>query len=177
MNSAEKLCLACGLCCDGTLFDNVRLGTGEDAKKLKALGLPVAVTRGRAAVTYFRQPCTALCSNRACRVYTGRPRQCREFECGVYKDAQAGRLKEVSALNLVKKARRKADHIRQLLRELGDTDESRSLGDRFRRTQRRMEAGGGDVAAEAMFAELGLAVHQFNLLAHEKFYTKVVTVN
>lgn len=37
-----------------------------------------------------------------------------------------------------------------------------------------MEAGCGDAAAEAMFAELGLAVHQFNLLAHEKFYTKVV---
>lgn len=35
-----------------------------------------------------------------------------------------------------------------------------------------MEAGGGDAAEEAKFAELGLAVHQFNLLAHKKFYTK-----
>lgn len=177
MNSAEKLCLACGLCCDGTLFDNVQLGAGEDAKKLKALGLLVAVTRGRAAVTYFRQPCAALCADRSCRVYAERPGQCRAFECGVYKDAQAGRIEEASALRLVKQARRKADHIRRLLHDLGDTDVTRSLGDRFRRTQRRMEAGGGDAAAEVMFAELGLAVHQFNLLAHEKFYTKVAAAS
>ena len=177
MNSAEKLCLACGLCCDGTLFDNVQLGAGEDAKKLKALGLPVAVTRGWATVTYFRQPCAALCADRSCRVYAERPGQCRAFECGVYKDAQAGRIEEASALRLVNKARRKADHIRRLLHDLGDTDVTRSLGDRFRRTQRRMEAGGGDAAAEAMFAELGLAVHQFNLLAHEKFYTKVAAAS
>jgi len=172
VNPGEKLCLACGLCCDGTLFDNVQLGADENAKKLKTLGLPVAVTRGRVAVSYFRQPCTALCADRACRVYADRPGQCRAFECGVYKDVQASRIEETSALNLVKKARRKADYIRRLLRELGDADETRSLGDRFRRTQRRMEAGGGDAAAAAKFAELGLAVHQFNLLAHKKFYTK-----
>ena len=172
MNSGEKLCLACGLCCDGTLFDNVQLGAGDDAKKLKALGLPVAVTRGRTAITFFRQPCVALCADRTCRVYADRPGQCRAFECGVFKDAEAGRIPEAAALRQVKQARRKADKIRSLLRELGDTDETRSLGDRFRRTQRRMEAGGGDAEAGAKFAELGLAVHQFNLLAHEKFYTR-----
>lgn len=177
MNSAEKLCLACGLCCDGTLFDNVQLGAGEDAKKLKALGLPVAVTRGRAAVPYFRQPCAALCTDRACRVYADRPGQCRAFECGVYQDVQAGRLEFAAALSLIKQARRKADHIRRLLLALGDAAETRSLGDRFRRTQQRMEAGGGDAAAAAVFAELGLAVHQFKLLAHKKFYTPAVPAN
>jgi uncharacterized protein len=173
VNLGENLCLACGLCCDGTLFDNVQLGLGEDAKKLKKLGLPVAVTRGRTVVTYFRQPCAALCADRSCRVYADRPGQCRAFECGVYKDVQAEKVLFPVALRLVKQARRKAERIRQLLRQLGDGDEQRSLGDRFRRTQRRMEAGGCDAAAGAKFAELGLAVHQFNLLAHEKFYTKV----
>ena len=82
VNSGEHLCLACGLCCDGTLFDNVQLGPRDDAKHLRALGLPVAVTRGRAAVTFFRQPCAALCADRTCRVYADRPGQCRAFECG-----------------------------------------------------------------------------------------------
>lgn len=173
VNSGERLCLACGLCCDGTLFDNVQLGAGDDAQKLKALGLPVAVTRGRTTVTFFRQPCVALCADRACRVYADRPGQCRAFECGVFKDAEAGRIAFAAALRLVKSTRRKADNIRRLLRELGDTDEQRSLGDRFRRTQRRMEAGGVDAGAGETFAELGVAVHQFNLLAHEKFYTRV----
>ena len=173
MNSGEKLCLACGLCCDGSLFDNVRLGPGDDAKKMKALGLPVTVSRAGTPVTFFRQPCTALCADRTCQVYADRPVQCRTFECGVFKDAQAGRITFADALRLVKQARRRADNIRRLLRKLGDTEEHRPLGDRFRRTQRRMESGRADAAAGDTFAELGLAVHQFNLLAHEKFYTKV----
>ncbi len=172
MNSGEKLCLACGLCCDGTLFDNVRLGLGDDAQKMKALGLPVAVSRGLTPVSFFRQPCTALCADRTCRVYAARPVQCRTFECGVFKDAQAGRITFAAALRLVKQARRRADHIRRLLRQLGDTEEHRPLGDRFRRTQRRMESGSADAEAAGTFAELGQAVHQLNLLAHEKFYTK-----
>ena len=173
MNLGEQLCLACGLCCDGTLFDNVQLGAGDDVQKLKALGLPVGVTRGRTAVTFFRQPCVALCADRKCRVYADRPGQCRAFECGVFKDAEAGRVALPAALRLVKSTRKKADNIRQLLRKLGDTDEQRSLGDRFRRTQRRMEAGSVDAEAGETFAELGVAVHKFNLLAHEKFYTRV----
>ena len=172
MNSGEQLCLACGLCCDGTLFDNVRLGPADDAKKLKALGLPVVVSRSMKPVAFFRQPCAALCADRTCRVYADRPGQCRAFECGVFKDVQAGRITFAAALRWVKQARRKADNIRRLLRQLGDTEEDRSLGDRFRRTQRRMEAGGADAAAGDAFAELGLAVHQLNLLAHEKFYTR-----
>jgi hypothetical protein len=90
-----------------------------------------------------------------------------------FKDAKAGRIAFPVAVRSVKQARRKGDNIRWLLRKLGDTDEQRSLGDRFRRTQRRMEAGGVDAAAGETFAELGVAVHQFNLLAHGRFYTRV----
>jgi hypothetical protein len=169
---AEQLCLACGLCCDGTLFDNVRLGPGDDAQQLKALGLPISIPRTKTPVTFFRQPCAALCADRSCRLYADRPGQCRAFECGVFKDAQAGRIKPAAALRLVKQARQRADGIRLLLRQLGDTDEHRPLGERFRRTQRRMETGAVDEAAAHTFAELGLAVHAFNLMAHEKFYTK-----
>jgi hypothetical protein len=90
----------------------------------------------------------------------------------VYKDAKAGRISFTSALRQVKRARQQADNIRRLLRELGDTDEARSLNERFRRTQRRMESTITDEAANHTFAELGLAVHAFNLLAHRKFHTR-----
>jgi len=171
----EQLCLACGLCCDGTLFDNVRLGPDDDAKKLKTLALPVFTTRAQAPLTLFRQPCAGLCADRTCRLYADRPGQCRSFECGVFQGAQAGRIEFPAALRLVRKARRQADEIRRLLRQLGDTDEHRSLGDRFKRTQRRMESGGADEAAGHTFAELGQAMHRFKLLAHERFYTKADT--
>jgi Fe-S-cluster containining protein len=172
VKSAEQLCLACGLCCDGSLFDHVQLGPGDEAKKLKALGLTVSVSRGATPIARFRQPCTALCADRTCRVYADRPGQCRSFECGVFKDAQAGRIEFSAALRLVKQARRRVDKVRQLLRELGDTDEQRSLNERFRRTQQRMEAGLADAAAGETFAELGQAMHHLNLLAFDKFYTK-----
>ena len=172
MNSAEQLCLACGLCCDGSLFDNVQLGRDDDARHLKALGLPVFTSRAQRPITLFRQPCAALCADRTCRVYADRPTQCRAFECGVFKDAQAGRLPFATALRRVKQARKQADHVRQLLRQLGDEDEHRSLSDRFRRTQRRLESAPSDARTADLFGELGQAVHAFKLLAHDKFYTR-----
>jgi uncharacterized protein len=169
---AEQLCLACGLCCDGTLFDNVRLGADDDAKHLKTLGLPVSVSRAKVPITHFRQSCAALCADRSCRVYANRPAQCRTFECGVFKDTQAGRIDFATARRWVVQARRRADKIRGLLRQLGDTAEQDSLNERFRRTKRRLESGVADEAAAGIFAQLSLEVHTFGLLAHEKFYTK-----
>jgi uncharacterized protein len=172
VTSSEQLCLACGLCCDGTLFDNVRLEPGDDAKQLKALGLPVKVSRARTPVTYFPQPCAALCADRTCQLYKQRPQQCRTYECMVFKEMAAGRLEPAAALRQVKSARRQADRVRRLLRELGDADEPRSLGERFHRMQCRMEAEAPDEAALATFADLSLAVHRLKLLAHAKFFVR-----
>ncbi len=170
--SGEQLCRACGLCCDGTLFDLVKLEPGDDGGKLKALGLPVSVSRGKQPVSRFPQPCSALCEDRTCRLYAERPRQCRTFECQLFKDAKAGRTTFDAALPLVKSARRRADKVRRLLRELGDTDEHRALGERFHRTSERMESGNGDEAARSKFADLSLAVHRLKLLSHDRFYTQ-----
>jgi len=159
------------MCCDGTLFDNVQFEPGEDAQKMKELGLPVKLSRAKVPVAFFRQPCRALQSDCSCRVYADRPVQCRSFECGVFKDAQAGEINYEAALRLVKQAKRKADKVRRLLRKLGETDERLSLGARFRRAQRRLETGMADGAAADTFADLGLASHQLDLLAHKKFYT------
>lgn len=172
MTPGEQLCLACGLCCDGTLFDLVKLEGSDNAAQLKALGLPVTVSRGKAPITRFPQPCAALCADRTCRLYADRPWQCRVFECGVFKDAKAGRITFAVALRLVKQARQRADKARRLLRELGDTDEHRALGERFHRMSDHMEFGNADVAAREKFADLSLVMHHLKLQALEKFYTK-----
>jgi Fe-S-cluster containining protein len=172
VKSSEQLCRACGLCCDGTLFDLVKLEQGDDAGKLKALGLPVSVSRGKTPVARFPQPCSALCADRTCRLYANRPWQCRTFECQLLKDANAGRITFAAALPVVQQARRRADKVRRLLRELGDNDEHRALGERFHRTSERLEAGSTDEAAKARYADLSLAVHRLKLLSHERFYTQ-----
>lgn len=172
MNLGEQLCGACGLCCDGTLFDLVKLEAGDDAPKLKALGLPVTVSRGKAPVARFPQPCAALCKDRTCRLYSDRPWQCRVFECGVFKDAKAGRITFAVALRLVRRARQRADKARRLLRELGDTEEHRALGERFHRMSDRLEFGNADADANAKFADLSLVMHHLKLQALDQFYTK-----
>jgi Fe-S-cluster containining protein len=172
VESAEELCRACGLCCDGTLFDVVKLEPGDDASRLRTLGLPVKFSRGKAAVARFPQPCAALCADRTCRLYANRPWQCRVFECRVFKDAKAGRITFGSALRLVGQARRRADRIRRLLRELGDTDEHRALGERFHRTSERLESGEADAATKARYADLSLLVHRLKLEAFARFYTQ-----
>ena len=160
------------MCCDGTLFDGVQLEAGDDVQKLKALGLPISVSRGKIPITRFPQPCSALCSNRTCRVYADRPAQCRVFECGVLKEAKAGRITFAAAMRLVKRTRRLADNVRNLLHQLGDTEHHRSLGERFFRMQCRMEEATTDETTRAIFADLSLAVHQLKLLSHDKFYTR-----
>jgi Fe-S-cluster containining protein len=160
------------MCCDGTLFDGVKLEPGDDAKRLRALGLPVKFARARKPVGRFAQPCAALCADRTCRVYAERPGQCRTFECGVFKKAKAGELDPAAALRLVRRGRRLGDRVRKLLRELGDTDEHRALGERFFRMQCRMEEEQPAAAALARFADLSLVVHQLKLLTQERFYTR-----
>ncbi len=159
------------MCCDGTLFDGVQLEPGDDAARLRALGLPVTFSRSRKPVARFPQPCAALCADRSCRVYPDRPRQCRIFECGVFKKTKAGELPPDSALKLVKKGRRLSDQVRRLLQRMGDNDSKRGLGERFFRMQCRMEEEQTDDVTRALFADLSLAVHRLKLLAHDQFYT------
>ena len=176
MEPAEELCRACGLCCDGTLFDLVKLETGDDGPKLKMLGLPVAVSRGKVPIARFPQPCAALCADRTCRLYAHRPWQCRVFECGVLKEAKAGRTTFAAAQRVVKQARSRADKVRRLLRELGDKDEHRALGERFHRTTERLDSGSCDATTSAKYADLSLAVHHLKLQAFNRFYTKTAGV-
>jgi uncharacterized protein len=90
----------------------------------------------------------------------------------VLKEAKAGHITFAAAMRSVKKARRRADTVRRLLRQLGDTEGHRALGERFFRMQCRMEEETTDEKTRAVFADLSLAVHQLKLLSHDKFYTR-----
>ena len=150
----------------------IRTAARPSGRRCSTAATDVVVARSATPVTHFPQPCAALCADCTCRVYAARPLQCRTFECGVFKAAQAGRIKFPAALRLVKQARRQANNVRRLLRELGDTEEHRALNERFHRTQRRLESDIVDPAAANTFAKLGLAMHTLDLLTHEKFYTQ-----
>ena len=175
-NTAENLCLSCGLCCNGVLFKDVELQVGDDRKRLISIGLLLKDPSQRGSEgrkrqkAKFPQPCLALCTGNLCRAYEERPRRCREFECALLKKVLQEESELAAALRTVRIAQRRAEKVRQLLRELGDTDESLALSLRFRRTKRRIESGSASDTQVEIYADLTLAVHELNVVLSREFY-------
>jgi uncharacterized protein len=166
--TAEGICLACGLCCNGVIFANVGLQPGDNAERLRSLGLPVAAPRAPHP-PYASQPCAALERCR-CGIYSDRPEYCRRFQCVLLKGVVAGRTQPAEALRIIGVALDRAERVRRLLRTLGDCEEQVALSVRFRRTSTRLK--GQDLSEEAAdtYGQLTLAVHDLNLLIGKAFY-------
>jgi len=170
---AEALCLACGLCCNGVIFADVKLRPGDNVPRLRGLGLQMnEVHKGgntSGSVLKFPQPCRAHDGCR-CGIYAERPQYCREFECVLLKSVAAGRTTLDEALKIIGRAKERAEAVRQLLTELGDQDEELALGARFRRMRRRLEQGHFDETTADLYGSLTLAVHELNLIISQAFY-------
>lgn len=168
---ATRLCLSCGLCCNGVLFRDVELQSGDDAAHLAAAGMPLrAVRRSGGTISRSPQPCAMLCADNKCRVYESRPSRCREFECVLFKAVTAGEVTVDAALKTIRQAHSRAEKVRRLLRATGDDEEHRPLTQRFQRIRRRLESGTMDETALESFADLTMAVHALNLLLSQRFY-------
>jgi Fe-S-cluster containining protein len=166
------------LCCNGVIFADVELQSGDNAARLEAAGLPLSGLKGLASggskprssrKLKFPQPCAAFDGCR-CRIYSERPVYCRGFECLLLGNVLEGRTQMSTALKTVQAARDRADIVRRLLRELGDTEESLALNTRFRRTAKKMEDSVLDSTTAEKYGELTLAVHDLNLILSESFY-------
>jgi Fe-S-cluster containining protein len=122
-----KLCPACGLCCNGVLFGDVELQRRDDAKLLAKLGVEL-FRKGRK--TAFAQPCACLV-NGLCRIYADRPQRCAAFDCGLLQRVQREEITAAAALKTIATTKRRAEAVRQLVRQLGNTDESLPLNQRY----------------------------------------------
>jgi Fe-S-cluster containining protein len=183
-NSAgTRLCLSCGLCCDGTLFKDVELHEGDAAARdaMESLLAGRADTRDASEVnsrtlrsrSKWPQPCAALCRDLRCQIYPDRPSRCRDFECLLLKAVTDGSQGETEALKTIRETRKVADQVRCLLKQLGDGDSHLPLSRRFSRMRRRFESGGLKAMDEDLteeYAELTLAVHKLQLLLQRGFY-------
>src|SRR5690242_17601591 len=90
----EDICLTCGLCCNGAIFADVVLQTGDDLGRLESAGLTFLAAPGQRVPTgsrnrRFSQPCAAF-DGCQCRIYSERPRHCQKFECLLLKGVKAG---------------------------------------------------------------------------------------
>ena len=164
----ENLCLSCGLCCNGVIFGDVQLQPEDDAVRLQSLGFPLTKSGNRGSPK-FLQPCVAH-DGCQCRIYAERPKYCCDFDCLLLKNVQASRLGIQAARRIITDARKRADQVRSLLRQLGDTDETLPLASRFRRCTQRLERSGFDEVTADPYAELTVAIHRLNRIIAEAFY-------
>ena len=156
-----RLCLSCGLCCNGVLFGDVKLQAEDNPALLHKLGLSIQKAR-------FKQPCAALDGCR-CKIYSDRPAYCRKFECLLLKRVQAGHLDPEQALMTIKAARDQIDSVTRLLRSLGDQNEVVPLQLRFRNISRKFEKAALSKSQAHDFAELTQEMHALNLLLGDQF--------
>lgn len=94
-NDASNICLACGLCCDGTLIGFVEL-TQEEAPRIDA----IKNIENEHNNQFFLQPCDKFCDG--CTIYADRPTRCGEFECGLLKSVEKKELSFDIAVKSVK---------------------------------------------------------------------------
>jgi len=126
----ERLCPNCGLCCDSTLFADVELRAGDDAKRLAKLGLSLK-KKGRIKVA-FAQPCACF-DGKFCRIYGERPKRCRLFECGLLKKVNVSEIKADAALKKIAKTKELMKKVKDLLRAFDEDDEGMALSERYAR--------------------------------------------
>ena len=152
MNAVDQLCTQCGLCCDGTLFADVELRAGDDAKRLAKLGLPVK-KKGRAKFA-FVQPCACF-GGRLCQIYRERPKHCRLFQCGLLKKVNAGEMKTTEALRKIAKAKALIGKVCNLLATFEGDNEDAALSERYAQAMHSpmdLTAGNTDRHGELMRA-------------------------
>ena len=123
-SSIDKLCPNCGLCCDSTLFADVKLRESDDAKRLAQLGL--VLTRKGVGKFGFSQPCKCF-DGKYCNIYHNRPVQCRAFECGLLKKLADGQISLSKALKTISEAKTLANRVRGLLRAFGQHPEEKPM--------------------------------------------------
>jgi Fe-S-cluster containining protein len=111
-SAAERLCGACGLCCNGVLFHTVRLQPGDAPSKLAALGLKL---KRKHRQNWILQPCPVYRDGQ-CSIYAQRPERCRLFECRQLQRMKTGETTEAMALERIHEVQRRAAQLDALSR-------------------------------------------------------------
>jgi hypothetical protein len=110
----QEICLACGFCCDGTLFDNARLQPGEwgtlpeliEANYLKS-----------GEKEYFRLPCPYF--NGKCTIYNKKKAGiCSLYRCQLLTDIANKSISQDEALNIIHNVKMLKKEITSLTRHI-----------------------------------------------------------
>lgn len=133
----SRLCLACGLCCQGILHEFVRVDPDE-AAAVEALGFVVQASKNGPVFplpcSYHRQGC--------CSIYGDRPRTCGTYQCRLLRRHLSREATFDRALALVARVQELRDRI---LQRIGGLQEGATLWQSIAAYRRESaDAGGPD---------------------------------
>ncbi len=103
----QKICVACGLCCDATVFLHAHIKAKELGEIPERMKDTLFLEKGE---NYFVQPCPYFAGK--CTIYNQkRAEVCCTYRCQLLKDFEAGRITLEMALSEVSDARAMRDDI------------------------------------------------------------------
>lgn len=162
----QSLCVQCGLCCDGTIFERARVFPEDDLTQLEINGfilLTAAERRGFALPCHHQQ-------GRVCAVYQQwRPTVCHTFRCRLLRRFEAGELTWEEAHARIERTVALADQIRAQLPSQRDHKRT-SLKQRMADWQQAQTAAGVDV--QRTFARLLLDFASLQHILDQHFRLK-----
>jgi hypothetical protein len=95
----SEICIRCGFCCDGTLFNYGAAGLTETAETLINIGVS-PLTDDHGSVRGFRQPCPHFAEK--CSIYSSpRPSVCGAFRCRLLRLVDKGKYTADQAQQIV----------------------------------------------------------------------------
>ena len=99
----SDLCVACGMCCDGTMFGNV-VCSKEEAEYMKSLGLETK-KKDNQINHVFLEPCP-LHVNGSCSIYETRPQTCSGYKCALLKRVLRNEITPEQAMKKVERVKK-----------------------------------------------------------------------
>lgn len=163
--TASRVCTACGLCCDGTMFQIVKMQPGDSPAELARLGMRI---RGKDGEFHMEQPCPALKELRCC-IYDKRPTRCRLFHCQQLRLLEAGNTTEADAMALIMQTRAQAAQVRELIEKCGLREDGQPLIERFERLMSTPVDENLEPELAAIREDLDKAMRRLRLVINREF--------
>tara|TARA_R110002050_G_scaffold297339_2_gene458601 strand:- start:3155 stop:3658 length:504 start_codon:yes stop_codon:yes gene_type:complete len=106
MDDSLNICLACGLCCDGTLIGFVELEHEEIPRLKQIMEIEEEDANG-----FFLHPCNKYCDG--CTIYADRPKNCDKFKCQLLNAVNAKELEFKTAVDVIQLVKQKKTDIEE----------------------------------------------------------------
>ena len=162
---ASRLCQACGMCCDGTMFQIVRMQPGDVPAELGRLGLKM---RCRDGEFFMEQPCSAL-RERCCTVYEKRPTRCRLFNCQQLRRVESRAATESAAMAMITETVGLVEQVKRLIVQNGLREDGQALMDRFERVMATPVNESLEPEMAVVRADLEVAMRKLRLRLNREF--------